>query len=204
MSYVNVERYQERAQALYGAYRKTVEDAKANTAWSREGVADVTRQAVATYRAGMQKLMDEARFEVAAEQKRNQSARQAAIKAQAEALRTQLGDSVYADLARRRLEQLDGLAIVGAIEAAPTEYDAALLRSYGALVIDGRIAAGAPAAQDRIAQKRLQELAGAVEAPFVATAQELAGAEHGWIARLDALKADENRAAFGEMVRAGF
>lgn len=203
MATINVDGYQKRAQALYVTYQKTIADAQANPAWSHAGVADVARQALTTYQAGMTALQEQARFEVQAEKTRNSQARTAAQRAEMERVRAILGDALYSDLVRRRLETMDSAAIVEAVAQAPSDFDRELLRAYGGLLVAQRAAAEEHTVADVAALAALQEAQDAPTAALDTEAAALAGAER-WIRGMDAVGADAERARLAAQIHRDF
>lgn len=204
MATINLDGYKRRADALYGTYQKAAAAAQNDASWSIQGKQDVIAKAKAAYRRDMDALLAEANAEIARAKDANAAMRKAALAKETARRRSVLGDAVYADLVRRRVEAMPSNKIVEAIEGAPSEFEKELTRCYGELVIAQRVAGPERTVYDEHAQKALQEQAAAVTAEIDAEAEPLEWDLPIAVKKLDHLADDEARARFGEEMRRNF
>jgi hypothetical protein len=204
MGTINLDGYQKRAKALYDTYQNAVAAAQNDTGWSAQGKQDVIAKAKAAYRVGMDALTAEANTAIERARESNAAARNVALAKEVGRRRGVLGDAVYADIVRRRVEGMRSDEIVKALEASPSEFERELLRAYGELEIAKRVGSAERTVYDEHAQKALQEQAAAVTAEIDAEAEPLAWELPVAVKKLDQLADEEARARFGEELRRSF
>lgn len=123
------------------------------------------RRNVAALQAQGQARLDTAKMQL-------QRDAQAAKVAEIDAKRALLGDSVLADIYRRRIERLDGDGIAQMFQNAANDWEAAIVREYGLLALEERTGAPGATRQDFSALAELHQTAQAAQDADLKAAEE--------------------------------
>lgn len=132
-----------RAQQIQRRYAAAVEriagDVGLSVVGRQQGIAKADGERLAAVRA----LQEEYRAAAAGALAGIEKQVSELMRSEAERIRRLVGDQVYAELVRVRVDAMDADEVVSAFENAPTEYDAELIRQFGLVRLagDGTVAA---------------------------------------------------------------
>ena len=129
---------EQQATAIDAQYRTAVDALARRDDLSAPGKVQEAQRLDAQRRAQVTRLQETARQRHAAALAAAEQAAQAAKVAQLDAKRSLLGDVILADVCRRRIERLDGDGIAAMYKNAANDWEAAIVREYGTLALEGR------------------------------------------------------------------